>query len=116
LKYIDQLLTGNVLNLGKNSEFVFSEFKHPNIKIISPNTVKGEGTSGYKFAVMEPCILADSKVKFAFHMKEGAYSWCAVGMCHKNKIIANNYGFPYSNLGHGAYLISSNAGTWSTID
>ena len=49
-------------------------------------------------------------------MKEGAFSWCAVGMCHKNKILNNNYGFPYSSVGHGAYLISSNAGTWSNLD
>lgn len=75
---------------------------------------------------MEPAISMDSKTTFGFKMKEGAITWLAVGMCQKNKIISNNYGFPYSNLGninlyfililgHGAYMISSNAGTWSSL-
>jgi len=70
----------------------------------------------YKFAILDPCILADSMVRFAFEMKEGNFSWCAVGMCYKNIILNNNYGFPYSYPGHGAYMISSNAGTWSTLE
>lgn len=45
MKYIDTLLTGNALNLGKNTEFTFSEFKHAQVKIINPTLVKGEGTS-----------------------------------------------------------------------
>jgi hypothetical protein len=49
-------------------------------------------------------------------MLEGAFSWCGVGMCHKNTIIKNDYGFPYSTIGHGSYLISTNGGTWSNID
>ena len=28
----------------------------------------------------------------------------------------SNYGFPYSTTGHGAYLISTNAGTWSSLE
>jgi len=27
-KYIDTLLTGNILNLGKNIDFAFSDYKH----------------------------------------------------------------------------------------
>ena len=49
-------------------------------------------------------------------MKEGNITWLAVGMCQKNKIISNNYSFPFSTLGHGAYMISSNGGTWSSTN
>jgi hypothetical protein len=34
-------------------------------------------------------------------------------MCH-SKIVANkNYGFNFSTIGHGAYMVSSNGGIWS---
>jgi len=46
MKYIDKLLTGNILNLGKNTEFFFSEFKHARVKIINPTLVKMEGEDG----------------------------------------------------------------------
>lgn len=29
---------------------------------------------------------------------------------------SNNYQFNYSTLGHGAYLVSCNAGSWSSVD
>lgn len=28
----------------------------------------------------------------------------------------NSYNFNYSTLGHGSYLVSSNGGSWSSID
>lgn len=34
-------------------------------------------------------------------------------MCHKNILAANNYGFNFNSIGHGAYLISANGGVWS---
>lgn len=37
-------------------------------------------------------------------------------MCYKNSIVNANFTFNYSALGHGAYLISSNGGSWSSID
>ena len=40
-------------------------------------------------------------------------NWVAVGVCHKNIIASKNYNFTFSQLGHGAYMISSNGGTWS---
>jgi len=65
---------------------------------------------------LEPEISIDSNTTFGFNMKEGNIAWVAVGMCQKNKTISNNYGFPFSTLGHGAYMISSNAGTWSSTN
>lgn len=34
-------------------------------------------------------------------------------MCHKNIVSTKNYGFNFSTLGHGGYMISANGGTWS---
>ena len=36
-------------------------------------------------------------------------------MCHKKIIISRNYNFSFSTLGHGAYLVSSNGGSWCNI-
>lgn len=40
-------------------------------------------------------------------------NWIAIGICHKNIIKSKNFTFSFSTLGHGAYMISSNGGTWS---
>ena len=54
---------------------------------------------------------------FAFKLNEVSSSnWIAVGICHKKTIIDKIYNFGFSTLGHGAYLISSNGGTWSNHD
>jgi hypothetical protein len=34
-------------------------------------------------------------------------------MCHKNIVVSKNYGFNFSSIGHGAYMISSNGGSWN---
>ena len=36
-------------------------------------------------------------------------------MCHKNIVGLKNYGFNFSAIGHGAYMVSSNGGSWSNI-
>ena len=41
-------------------------------------------------------------------------SWIGVGVCHKDKIVSENFNFNYSNIGHGSYLISSNGYSWSS--
>lgn len=40
----------------------------------------------------------------------------AVGVCYKGIVSNNGYQFNYSTLGHGAFLISCNAGSWSSIN
>ena len=34
-------------------------------------------------------------------------------MCHKNIVVGKNYGFNFSAVGHGGYMISANGGSWS---
>jgi len=34
-------------------------------------------------------------------------------MCHKNIVVGKNYGFNFSAIGHGGYMISANGGSWS---
>jgi hypothetical protein len=51
-----------------------------------------------------------------FKIVESTQSWVAVGICHKETVMKNNYTFAYSNLGHGAYMISCNGGSWSTLN
>jgi hypothetical protein len=40
-------------------------------------------------------------------------NWIAVGIAHKNIVKNNQYLFNYNKIGHGAYMISANGGTWS---
>jgi hypothetical protein len=53
--------------------------------------------------------------EFAFKVKESSSNWVAVGMCHKNLVATKNYGFNFSAIGHGAYMVSANGGSWSNI-
>lgn len=39
-----------------------------------------------------------------------------MGLCNKATVELNGYQFNYSTLGHGGYLISSNGGSWSSVD
>ena len=48
-----------------------------------------------------------------FKIKECSSNWVAVGACHKNVVASKNYGFNFSSLGHGGYLVSANGGSWS---
>lgn len=61
---------------------------------------------------MEPSIQdkGNKAIKVAFKIKENSSNWLAVGICHKKTIQSNSYQFNYSTLGHGAYMISANAG------
>lgn len=52
---------------------------------------------------------------FAFKIKESTSNWVAVGMCHKNIVASKHYGFNFNTLGHGAYMVSANGGSWSNI-
>jgi len=36
-------------------------------------------------------------------------------MCHKNVVASKHYGFNFSSIGHGAYMVSANGGSWSNI-
>lgn len=61
---------------------------------------------------MEPSLNTNGNkpVKVSFKVKENHSNWLAVGVCYKNAVADSNYNFNYSTLGHGAYLVSCNAG------
>jgi hypothetical protein len=63
---------------------------------------------------MEPHLETGASIKsFGFKIKESTSNWVAVGVCHKNIVASKNYGFNFSSIGHGAYMISANGGSWS---
>lgn len=100
-------------------EFKFSpEFKHSGISVLNDSSIKSTEGYSYRFALMEPALTANGNkpVKVAFKVKENHSNWLAVGICYKNLVSESNYNFNYSTLGHGAYLVSCNAGSWSSID
>ena len=91
--------------------------KHPSLTIINPTQIKS-GSSGYKFGVLSPSLenYKSPKVKFGFRMKEVHTSnWIAVGMCHLKTIENKQFNFGFNNIGHGAYMISSNGGFYMYI-
>jgi hypothetical protein len=93
-------------------EFKFSnELKHEGIGLVSETIVKSNEGYNYRFALMEPSVQerGNRACKASFKIKESSSNWLGVGLCYKNSVIANNYIFNLS-LGHGAYMISSNAG------
>ena len=95
-------------------DFKFSpEYKHTGIKVMSENTIKSTEGYSYRFALMEPSLSSNGNkpVKVSFKVKENHSNWLAVGICYKNAVAESNYNFNYSTLGHGAYLVSCNAGT-----
>ena len=36
-----------------------------------------------------------------------------IGFCDKNIVQSKNYAFKFGSIGHGAYMVSSNGGSWS---
>ena len=63
--------------------------------------------------MMDPSIETGTLKEFKFKMKKIVSTWVAVGMCHRDIVVAKDYRFNFSNTGHGAYMVSSNGGVWS---
>ena len=103
------------VDIWKDSPFKFlPDFKHPDIKIMSDQIVKSSNSSGYKFALMGPALEDGATIKeMAFKIKESHSNWVAVGMCHRNIVKSKNFGFNFSSIGHGGYMVSANGGSWS---
>ena len=99
----------------KKVQYAFSaSMKHPDIKILDGNVVKAINSSGYKFIIMTPHLESSPGIKkFSFKIKDSLSNWVAVGMCHPKLVASQNYGFKFSSIGHGAYLVSANGGLWS---
>lgn len=100
----------------KQSYRFSSKFKHNEVTIVNPTTIKSGTTQSYKFAILEPEIKKYGEhEKMAFKIKESSSNWLAFGVCHKNIVASKNYSFMFNSIGHGGYLISSNGGSWSHI-
>lgn len=100
------------------SDFKFSpELKHAGITVVSETVIKSTEGYNYHFGLLEPSLQekGNKPCRVAFRIKENSSNWLAVGACYKNSISTSNYTFNYSNLGHGAYLVSSNGGTFLPI-
>ncbi|MCB0369875.1 MAG: hypothetical protein KDD45_10680, partial [Bdellovibrionales bacterium] len=82
------------------------------ISVVNDTNIKSTEGYSYRFALMEPSLQTNGNkpVKVAFKVKENHSNWLAVGICYKNAVSNAGYNFNYSTLGHGAYLVSCNAG------
>ncbi|KAM3133938.1 hypothetical protein pb186bvf_013904 [Paramecium bursaria] len=101
----------------KITKFIFQpEFKHAQIDIKSSTIVKSQTqSSGYKFAVLTPQLSDSMITQFGFKiLNVNSSNWVAVGICQLKVVESKQYGFQFSALGHGAYLVSSNGGSWSS--
>lgn len=103
----------NSTNIWKAAYTFSPSHKHPDVKVLSPQRVKATSNSGYKFVLMEPSVGTASHQTFSFKVMEASSNWLAVGFCHRNVVQSNNYSFVFGSVGHGAYLMSSNGGSWS---
>ncbi|CAD8082973.1 unnamed protein product [Paramecium primaurelia] len=98
--------------------FQFSQkFKGANIGLSGQNMIAEQKTSesnGQRFIICEPCLPKNGVYKFGFKIIKYA-GWIGVGVCHRDIIASANYKFNYTNIGHGSYLISNNAYSWSHL-
>ncbi|CAK62454.1 unnamed protein product (macronuclear) [Paramecium tetraurelia] len=90
--------------------------KHPQVDIIQPKIVKASNSNhGYKFAVMTPSLDKNQTTVFGFKLNFVHQSnWIAVGVCDLSIVQSKQFGFAFQSLGHGAYMVSSNGGVWSS--
>lgn len=96
------------------TKFKFSPiYKHPDVNIIAENRAKACHSSGYKFAIMEPGLGKSMNKTFSFLIKESTSNWLALGFCHKKVVESKAYSFSFGSIGHGAYMMSANGGSWS---
>ncbi|CAD8205353.1 unnamed protein product [Paramecium octaurelia] len=106
------------VDLVQSISFQFSaQFKGANITISGQNLIAEQKTSesnGQRFTICEPCIPKNGIYKFGFKVIKYA-GWIGVGVCHREVIVSANYKFNYTNIGHGSYLISNNAYSWSHL-
>lgn len=86
--------------------------KHTGINVVSDKVIKSSEAYNYHFGLLEPSL--DEKgpkgCTVAFKINQNSSNWLAIGVCYKNIVKSNNFQFNYSSLGHGAFLVSCNAG------
>ena len=50
---------------------------------------------------------------FDFLVRESTSNWLALGFCHQKVVASKGYSFSFGTIGHGAYMVSANGGSWS---
>lgn len=87
--------------------------KHPNIQILNDTTAKVIQTAGYKFALLEPGVGKTPLKSFHYNITKSTSNWVAVGFCYRRIVEKNKFSFTFGAMNQGAYLASSNGGSWS---
>ncbi|CAD8185112.1 unnamed protein product [Paramecium octaurelia] len=93
--------------------FIFSTArKSPSITITEQKNAHQTATQQYdnRFILIEPRIMRSCKIAIKITYLA---NWIGIGIAYKNVLSSKNMQFDYSNLGHGSYMISSNAYIWS---
>ena len=86
---------------------------HHDLSIYEKLKVKTSGvSSSYRFAVLKPHVESANNRTVSFRAIEND-QWVAFGVCHSKIIESKQFQFIHSNIGHGAYMVSSNGGVWS---
>ncbi|KRX06241.1 HECT-domain-containing protein [Pseudocohnilembus persalinus] len=95
--------------------FYFSQdYKHQYINVIQPYQIQSTRQNCYKFSLIDPPLNKNKRYRAVFEINKVSNNWIAVGLAQKKTVMKNNYGFKYAELNHGAYMISSNGGSWSS--
>ncbi|CAD8151192.1 unnamed protein product [Paramecium octaurelia] len=101
------------LQAQNSPNFTFSTvLKSPSITITEQKNAHqtANQNSENRFILIEPQILESCKIAIKItHLT----NFIGIGIAYKNVLSLKNMKFDHQNLGHGSYMISSNAHTWS---
>jgi hypothetical protein len=113
-----QKISNNPSIFDTKADFKFSnELKHSGVTLVSEKVIKSSEAYNYHFGLLEPSVEeASSGCTVAFKINQNSSNWLGVGMVYKKIAEQNSFQFNYSSLGHGAYLVSCNGGTFCSID
>ncbi|CAD8050421.1 unnamed protein product [Paramecium primaurelia] len=101
------------LQAQNSTNFTFSSvLKSPSINIIEQKNAHQttNQNSENRFILIEPQILESCKIGIKI---TNLSNFIGIGIAYKNVLLGKNMKFDHQNLGHGSYMISSNAHTWS---
>jgi hypothetical protein len=113
-----KVINNKISSFWSNKLFKFDPIMiHKNVQIINPFTVKATVDSVYQMALMSPPLTLENQIEtFTFKINSNDLEWVGVGVAYKNIANKLDYEFNLHQSGHGCYMISGNAGTWSHSD
>ncbi|CAK66025.1 unnamed protein product (macronuclear) [Paramecium tetraurelia] len=101
------------LQASNSTNFTFSTvLKSPTINITEQKIAHqtANQNSENRFILIEPQIVESCKIAIKI---SNLSNFIGIGIAYKNVLLGKNMKFDHQNLGHGSYMISSNAHTWS---